>query len=158
MTTQIPETHDPSSSFVKEIKLGTSIRKPIIAGLRGEVSHERLKVALTCLIRIASSDAKLQLGEEFITAQQGWELGLVTHICSPDDLEKVVEDKLREMAELAPLAVARVMESVDRGMELPLDQALALETELFVACFDTEDAREGPKAFLEKRKPAFRGI
>ena len=148
MTTPIPETPDPSISFVKDM----------IAVLRGDVEGEALREALKSLIRIASSDVKLHVGEEILTADEAWELGLVTHICPPDDLERAVRDKAREIGDLAPLAIARAIESVDRGIELPVDQAMELETELFVACFETEDAREGPRAFLEKRKPVFRGV
>lgn len=158
MTTETPKTPNPSTSFIKEIKLGVSDSILKIAGLDGEVKRESLEMALGCLIRIASSDARLQVGEEIITAEQAWELGLVTHICPPDDLERVVQEKAREIGELAPLAIARAIESVDKGNDLSPDQAMELETELFVACFETEDAREGPRAFLEKRKPVFRGI
>lgn len=158
MTTETPKIPNPSTSFIKEIELGASDSTLKIAGLRGEVKGESLKMALNCLIRIASSDAQLQVGEEMITARQALELGLVTYICPPDDLTIIVEEKAREIGQLAPLAIARAIESVDKGIELPLDQAMELETELFVACFETEDAREGPRAFLEKRKPVFRGI
>src|SRR5678816_2295666 len=158
MTTETPKIPNPSTSFIKEIALGASNSTLMISGLRGKVQGESLKKALNCLIRIASSNAQLHVGEEIITAEQAWELGLITHICPPDDLERVVEEKARQIGELAPLAVAMAIESVDRGIELSLDQAMELETELFVACFATEDAREGPKAFLEKRKPVFRGI
>ena len=158
MTMQTPEIPNRSTSFVKEIELGSSNLTLTIAGLRGEVAGEALKIALNCLVRIASSDAKLQVGEEVITAEQAWELGLVTHICPPDDLERIVLKKAREIGELAPLAIARAIESVDGGIELSLDQAMELETKLFVACFETGDAREGPRAFLDKRKPVFRGV
>jgi enoyl-CoA hydratase len=47
---------------------------------------------------------------------------------------------------------------VIKGLELPLNEGLKLETELFSSLFETEDAREGTSAFLEKRKPVFKGL
>jgi enoyl-CoA hydratase len=49
------------------------------------------------------------------------------------------------------------MKAVTEGVELPLEEALVLETELFASMFATEDAREGLAAFLEKREPIFKG-
>jgi enoyl-CoA hydratase len=58
---------------------------------------------------------------------------------------------------LAPLAIEACMKAVTEGVELPLEEALVLETELFASMFATEDAREGLAAFLEKREPIFKG-
>jgi len=57
----------------------------------------------------------------------------------------------------APLAVRACLEAVTRGARLPLAEGLALEAELFARLFSTDDVREGTRAFLEKRKPSFRG-
>jgi enoyl-CoA hydratase/carnithine racemase len=58
---------------------------------------------------------------------------------------------------LAPLALKYALAAVDGGLGLPLEAGLRLESALFALCFATEDAREGTRAFLEKRPPKFRG-
>lgn len=63
----------------------------------------------------------------------------------------------REIMAKAPLAVAGCLEAIDRGLDLPLDAGLAVERDLFAACFGTDDMREGTAAFLEKRPARFSG-
>jgi len=63
----------------------------------------------------------------------------------------------REILAKAPLAVAGCLEAIDRGLDLGLDAGLAMEADLFAACFGTEDMREGTRAFLEKRPARFSG-
>jgi enoyl-CoA hydratase len=61
------------------------------------------------------------------------------------------------IAALSPLAVRRTKELVLQGAELPLEAALAMERQAFLLMFDTEDQKEGMRAFIEKRKPRFSG-
>ena len=56
-----------------------------------------------------------------------------------------------------PLAVALCIEAIDRGLEMSLDEGLILEANHFGLLAATEDMREGMRAFLEKRTPAFKG-
>ena len=56
-----------------------------------------------------------------------------------------------------PVAIARAKECMNRGSDLTLDEGLKLESESFADLFTTNDQREGTTAFLEKRKPVFRG-
>ena len=67
------------------------------------------------------------------------------------------ESLAREISNLAPLAIRACLEAVTRGIELPLAEGLALEAQLFSSLFATNDAREGTRAFLEKRPPVFKG-
>ena len=57
----------------------------------------------------------------------------------------------------APIAVRYILEAVNRGVSLPLGEAQSLEAALFGLVASTDDMREGTQAFLEKRKPAFKG-
>jgi len=63
----------------------------------------------------------------------------------------------RKIIEKAPLAVKYTMEAIERGAEMPQEEGLFLEATLFGLACATEDMREGTRAFLEKRPPAFKG-
>jgi enoyl-CoA hydratase len=63
----------------------------------------------------------------------------------------------RAIAAKGPAAVRAVKQAVQRGRDLDLAAACALETELFAQAFATDDRREGMRAFLEKRPPKFTG-
>ena len=92
-----------------------------------------------------------------ISAEEAFEFGLLNRIVPPG---KVLEEALslaNEIEQLSPLSIRACLKAVTEGIELPLEEGLALETELFASLFATEDAREGTRAFLEKRKPVFKG-
>ena len=93
---------------------------------------------------------------EQIDSAQAQQIGLVTHVV-PDE-ELMVE--ARRIADIilsrGPLAVWAAKESMLRGQDLPLEQGLALEDSLGMSILRTEDAREGPLAFAQKRKPEFK--
>jgi enoyl-CoA hydratase len=92
-----------------------------------------------------------------ISAEEAFDFGLLNRIVPP---ERVLEEALslaNEIEHLSPLSIRACLKAVTQGIELPLEEGLALETELFAFLFSTEDAREGTRAFLEKRKPVFKG-
>ena len=62
-----------------------------------------------------------------------------------------------QISTMPPLAVQAIREAMRLGADVPLDTALALERRLFENLFDSEDQKEGMRAFLEKRKPVYRG-
>ncbi len=96
------------------------------------------------------------LGEP-VGARQALEMGLVTQVVPPDRLLESAETLAQKIAERAPLAERFAKETILRGMEMPLEQALRYETDLTVILQTTEDRAEGVRAFLEKRKPEFQG-
>jgi enoyl-CoA hydratase len=101
--------------------------------------------------------AAMLAGEE-VGAEEALRLGLVNRVVEPGRLAAEAEALALSIIEAsAPLAVRACLEAVTRGARLPLDEALRLEAELFASLFDTEDVREGTRAFLEKRPPAFKG-
>lgn len=89
------------------------------------------------------------------TAQEAKEIGLIGHVV-PDGQAL---DKAMELAEMinanGPLAVEAILRSVQETASLPEAEALALELEIGWPIFATEDAKEGPRAFAEKRAPVW---
>jgi len=96
------------------------------------------------------------LTAEKFPAERALELGLINEIVPEEQLlDRALEWARRIMAN-APLAVQATKESVLRGLSGTLDDAYAIEQELSQKIFATEDAKEGPKAFAEKRDPVWR--
>ena len=101
--------------------------------------------------------AAMLAGDE-INADEALRLGIINRVVPSDRLMDEAEALAHVVVETsAPLAVRACLEAVARGARLPLDEGLKLEAELFAALFSTEDVREGTRAFLEKRKPRFKG-
>jgi enoyl-CoA hydratase len=92
-----------------------------------------------------------------VAADEALRLGLVNRVVAPEQLLAAAETLAGQIANLAPLAIRACLEAVTRGLALPLEEGLKLEAELFSGLFSTEDAREGTRAFLEKRPPMFKG-
>ena len=97
------------------------------------------------------------LTAEAFPAERAQQLGLINEIVEPERLmDRALEWAARICAN-APLAVRATKESVLRGLAGTLDEAYAVEQELSTRVFATEDAKEGPKAFTEKRPPRWVG-
>lgn len=100
---------------------------------------------------------ELCLSGEMIPAEEAQRIGLVNHVYEPADLLPAAQSLAEKIAANAPLAVRWAMEAIERGMEMPQEEGLAMEAALFGLCCATEDMREGTRAFLEKRAAKFRG-
>jgi enoyl-CoA hydratase/carnithine racemase len=100
---------------------------------------------------------ELCLGGQAISAEEALRIGLVNHVHEPGELLAVAEALANKIAANAPLAVRYAMEAIERGGEMPQQEGLFLEANLFGLSAGTEDFREGTRAFLEKRRPIFRG-
>jgi enoyl-CoA hydratase len=98
----------------------------------------------------------LLIGDPF-SAQEALAMGFINAVVPRAALLDKARDYARRLAENGPLAVRKIKEGVLRSSGLPLDQALAIEDEVSVAVMTSKDAREGPRAFAEKRKPKFTG-
>ena len=111
------------------------------------------------LLRLAGRSAALELcltGTP-VNAQRAYELGIINRVVAPEALDETVEALADQLAAAAPLAAAGILDAVLQGGETSLDQGLEFETQGFALMFSTEDMREGTRAFLEKRKAAFKG-
>lgn len=111
------------------------------------------------LARVTGSGRALAMmvANEALTAEDALSVGLVNRVVEQGQLLTEAEALAREIMTLAPLAIRACLEAVTRGHDLPLEEGLRLEAELFSRLFTTEDMREGTRAFLEKRTPYFRG-
>jgi enoyl-CoA hydratase len=100
---------------------------------------------------------ELCLGGEMISAEEAQRIGLVNHVYEPGELLAAAQSLAGKIAANAPVAVQLTMEAVERGPDMPQEQALFLEAALFGVSCATEDMREGTRAFLEKRAAQFQG-
>jgi len=92
-----------------------------------------------------------------LNAAEAFAIGLVQRLAPEGRLLEVALAVAEQIAENAPLAVAAAKRAVDRGMELDLDAALALELEQYETVLRSEDRLEGLRAFAEKRRPLWKG-
>ena len=94
---------------------------------------------------------------EMIDAQQAKDLGLVAKVFSAEQLMDETMKAAKLMATRAPGVLRSLKQLINRGLDVDLKSGCALEAEAFGLCFASQDAREGVSAFLEKRKPEFKG-
>jgi enoyl-CoA hydratase len=92
-----------------------------------------------------------------ISAREALEIGLLNYVVPRQELMPKALELAGKLAENGPLAIRKIKEGVLRTSGLPLDQALQIENEVSAAVMASKDAREGPRAFKEKRKPRFIG-
>ena len=96
------------------------------------------------------------LGEK-LSARQALEMGLITRMADPDDLDKEVEKVLNVLVKKSPIGMRIGKEAFYASADMPFEQALDLLAEKIADVAATQDAREGIMAYLEKREPLFSG-
>jgi enoyl-CoA hydratase len=94
---------------------------------------------------------------EIIDAQTALIIGLVNHVVPADQLESRTLEIANRIAEKSPIALRLAKEAVKIASRSNLDEGLRREVDLFALCFSSADKDEGVSAFLEKRKPEFKG-
>lgn len=97
------------------------------------------------------------LTAEQIDAETALRCGLVSHVVPYEELMDKAHQIANTICERGPLAVRTAKEAIARGLDMPLDHGLAFEDTLMARLMSTDDAREGPRAFAEKRKPNYTG-
>ena len=111
------------------------------------------------LSRLVGKGRALQLlmSGEMIDATEAYRIGLANKVVPAAQLLAEANDMMKTILANGPLAVALCIEAIDRGLEMSLDEGLILEANHFGLLAATDDMREGMRAFLEKRAPAFKG-
>lgn len=97
------------------------------------------------------------LAGDMIDAETAHKFGLLNHVFPVEQLEEETMKIAAKIAEKAPIALQLTKEAVKFASRSNLDEGLRREVDLFAICFSTEDKKEGVAAFLEKRKPVFKG-
>ena len=98
----------------------------------------------------------LLTGDRF-DAETALRFGLVSRVVPADQLMATAEEIAAKILECGPLAVRAIKQAALQGRQMPLEDGLKLESQLAGQVFRSEDAREGPTAFAQKRKPAYKG-
>ncbi|MEM2419643.1 MAG: enoyl-CoA hydratase-related protein [Candidatus Bathyarchaeia archaeon] len=111
---------------------------------------------LTRLIGITKAKELIFTGK-MIDARTAEQLGLVNMVVSQEKFREAVRQFALDLAQKAPIALKVAKVLINKGAEVSLDAAVALEREGFGVVASTEDLQEGVSAFIEKRKPVFKG-
>ena len=165
---------------------GFDLWKPVIAAVNGYCFGGGLEMLLGTDIRVASENAifavmeptwalfpgggttvrlprqiayaramEMLLTANQVTAQEACDIGLINKVVPREELMPTAMAYAEKLCSNGPLAVQAIKESVLRG--LALDAAYSIERLFSMQIFDTEDAKEGPKAFMENRPPVWKG-
>lgn len=162
------------------------MKKPVIASVKGYALANGAGLSFACDLTVAAEDAKFgttainvglictgpavplarHLGRkkvlemvllgEIISAGEAERLGLVNKVVPKENLEEATLELATKLAEKSPLALQIGKAGIYGMQDVPYHQALDMLSEQFAALCSTEDAEEGVKAFLEKRKPVWR--
>jgi enoyl-CoA hydratase len=126
-----------------EIKLGT---------IPGAGGTQRLTKAIG-----KAKAMELILTGRFLSAQEAHFYGLVNKVVPVEMYMHEAVELAKEIAQMSSIAVQLAKEAVNRSFETQLDEGLMFERKNFYLTFASEDQKEGMKAFMEKRKPVFKG-
>ncbi len=164
-----------------------SMEKPVIAAVNGAAFGAGLSLALACDMIIAVKDAKMSTafigiglapgcGTQFVTkilgyqkaceyiltsktftAEEGYQLGLINKVVEPDQLDAALQEVISTFHTLPPIAVGKAKMLINKSLENDMISHLELESKTAAWSAGTQDFAEGVAAFVEKRKPQFKG-
>lgn len=162
-----------------------NLETPTIAAINGFALGGGLELAMSCHIRIASENSKMGLPEvslgvipgyggtqrlakligkgraiEMITtagmisAKEAEKWGLVNHVCSQEELILKSKEVAKKIQNNSPMAITKAIKAINAGF-IDGVNGFSVEIKEFGSCFETEEFKEGTRAFLEKRKARF---
>ena len=174
-------------SYAQLLKRLTAYPKPVVASVNGACMAGGVGFMLACDIVIARNDATFGTPEvnvglwpmmigaliyrnalrkkamemvllgERMNADQALEMGLITRSVPPESLHDEVNRILQQLAQKSPIGIKIGKEAFYAMADMPFEEALDFLSDKIAAVASTEDAREGIMAFIEKRKPVFKG-
>ena len=100
---------------------------------------------------------KLLFTGDRIDADEAERIGLVDEVVPPGGELAAAKNLAKKILRTGPIALRFAKKAVNRGLQMPLNDALMMEATLFGELFETEDVKEGVNAFFEKREPKFKG-
>jgi enoyl-CoA hydratase/carnithine racemase len=175
---EIPETplrfmevYKPIIGAINGMALGGGFEIALICDIRIAAEHSRFGCPevnlgimpgwgatqrLTRIIPRAKA-MELVLSGKPINAQEAYRIGLVNEVVPKMELMARAQKWAEDLCQVGPLALRAAKEAMIRGYSMPLDEGIKLESALFSYLLGTEDFKEGRDAFLNKRKPQFKG-
>ena len=177
------EGHSTGDLYVVQ----STIWKPIIAAINGICLAQGCGIALGSDIRIASSKAEFGWPQakrgissvsgpallsqvvprniafeflftgDFVDAQKALQLMLVNYVVEPEEVMPRAEEIARKITANAPLSIAAIKEAAVKGSEMGLEERVAFAQKKRNEVLESEDAKEGVRAFAEKRAPVWKG-
>lgn len=127
----------------------TEVKRGLIAG-GGSLARLARQISWVDAMEVA-------LSGEPISAEHALRIGLVNRVVKPGDVLATAEEMARRLCTGAPVALAKTKEAITRSNGRSFEEAFAIETECVIENAKTDDAKEGPRAFMEKRPPVFTG-
>ena len=135
---------------VEDAKLGLAeVKRGLIPGSGGTQRLPRTVGVAKAL--------EICLTGDNVTGGEAQRLGLVNMAVPASDVMKAAEDLAARILKGAPMSVLFIKEAIKKGVELSLDEGFRLESDLSAMIATTEDSKEGPRAFAEKRPPVWKG-
>jgi enoyl-CoA hydratase len=144
-----------------EISLACHIR---IAADNAKFSQPEVKLGIIPgwggtqrLVRIIGKGiaCEIIISGRIISADEALKIGLVNAVVPQKDLIIKAKDYANKILENGPTAIKTALDCINRGLDMPFEEGLDLESNSFASLFDTNEQIEGTTAFIEKRKPDF---
>ncbi len=165
------ELYKPVISAVNGVALAGGTELMLATDLRLAVPHAQFGLAEVKRALVPGGGSMVRLPRQIpwakameilllgdpISAQEALELGLINRIVPAGELHDAAEELAARLARNGPLALQAIKRTALATSGLPLEQAFALEARASAEVMRSEDAREGPRAFSEKRDPVYRG-
>jgi enoyl-CoA hydratase/carnithine racemase len=133
-----------------DVKIGqTEVRVGLIPGGGGTQVLPRI---------VGEKKAKeLIFTGRMITAQEAMDLGIINQVVPREQLREATQKLVDELLRNSPAIIGLAKIAINRSLEIPLQAGMSYERDLFALAFSYEDQKEGAKAFIEKRRPAYKG-